>query len=117
MNDTTWLTIADLEKQFAGRKPIMRKLTLVFIQTYEGFPQQLDALVQGQDLPAFTRELHSLKGACASLGAERLRTRVAELETALKTGTATPAQTIAALVSFWPDVMQNAHTVLQGLGD
>ena len=117
MENHAWLTLSDLDRTFAGRRPLIRKLVTVFIQTYDGFPTRMQALADQQDTTTFERELHSLKGASASLGAEALRARAAEIEAAVKSGDASPADAVTRLVSFWPAVMQNAQDILTALGD
>ena len=117
MNDTVWLALSDLERTFAGRKPLIRKLVNVFIQTYDTFTDDMNTLAQRGDSKAFAVQLHSLKGACASLGAETLRGRIAALEADLKSGASSMQQVHAELVPFWPAVVQNAREILNDLGE
>lgn len=117
MTDIIWLSLADLERTFAGRKPLIRKLVTVFVQTYASFTDDMDKLAQSGDSKAFAVQLHSLKGASASLGAEALRSRIALLEAELKNNESTMQQVHAALVPFWPAVMQNARDILNTLGE
>ena len=117
MNDTVWLALSDLERTFAGRKPLIRKLVNVFIQTYDTFTDDMNTLAQQGDSKGFAIQLHSLKGASASLGAEALRSRIAVLEADLKSGASSMQQVHAELVPFWPAVMQNAREILNGLGE
>ena len=116
MQSDPWLRLADLERTFAGRHALIRKLLKVFVDTYDSFPADLMRLVDTGDTKALLVQLHSLKGASASLGAELLRARVAALESALKSGSASALETADAVVSFWPEVMQNARTILETLG-
>lgn len=117
MNDIVWLSLADLERTFGGRKPLIRKLLTVFLQTYATFTDDMHKLATDGDSKAFAVQLHSLKGASASLGAQTLRDRIAQLEADLKSGASNMQQVHAALVPFWPSVMQNARDVLNLLGD
>lgn len=117
MNETVWLSQADLERTFGGRKPLIRKLLTVFVQTYDTFCDQMAQLAASNDSKAFAVQLHSLKGASASLGAEVLRNRIAGLEAQLKSNAFTMQQVHAELVPFWPAVMQNARDILSSLGD
>ena len=116
MNHTVWLSLADLDRTFAGRRPLITKLVTVFEKTYANFPDDLRKLAEAGDERNFAVQLHSLKGASASLGAETLRLRIAEIEAGLKNGETSMQQCIAAIVSFWPDVMHNASTISGELG-
>jgi HPt (histidine-containing phosphotransfer) domain-containing protein len=115
MNDTGWIDLPTLDARFGGRRPLILKLMTVFVSTYDGFAEKIGALSQADDSKPFLMELHSLKGAAASLGSERLRVRVAELETSVREGQHPPGVVAQEIVSFWPHVMQNAHHILTEL--
>lgn len=116
MNEPTWLTLPELDAAFGGRRPLIKKLITIFVNTYDDLPERLGGMVRNANHAALLAELHGLKGAAGSLGARQLRDRVAGTEAAIKADAAQTAHAVEALVSFWPELMHNARNILTELG-
>jgi HPt (histidine-containing phosphotransfer) domain-containing protein len=71
-------------KRFGGKAERYKALLLKFADKQAGTVISVRAALSSGDLPTAEREVHSLKGAAASLGAIALAESAAEAENALK---------------------------------
>ena len=115
MKTTVWINLTALDKKFAARRPLIKKLMETFLKTYNNFIPALREKLLAGDEKGLLVELHSLKGAAGSLGAIELHARVEHLEKQVKLQTQGFQAALDELDSIWPTVLQDVHTVLQEL--
>lgn len=88
MPDTTLPTL-DLDSTLGRLKGDKHFLHMLFQVFLDDLPKKLTALnsaFESHDMEAILRSSHSLKGACATIGAEALRDAALTLETSSRQG-------------------------------
>ena len=88
MPDSTLPTL-DLEstlKRLKGDKEFLHMLLQVFLDDLPKKLGDLEQAFEAANIDTVLRAAHSLKGACATIGAEALRQIAQELETAARNG-------------------------------
>jgi HPt (histidine-containing phosphotransfer) domain-containing protein len=72
--------------QEEGQPDVLAEMVGLFVDETAGWLVEARNAVDSGDVLALSRVAHSLKGACATLGAERMRGQAAGLEEALVAG-------------------------------
>jgi two-component system, sensor histidine kinase and response regulator len=75
----------DAIARMGGNKSLYLKMLPKFLESLEKLPTRLSSLLLAGDIPTATRELHSLKGLSATMGATQFSAEIAQLEKTLKT--------------------------------
>ena len=113
MSTTEWINLAELDKKFAARRPLIKKLMETFLKTYNNFTPAMQEKLNAGDEKGLLVEFHSLKGAAGSLGAVRLHATVEQLEKQIKLQTLGFQAALEALAVIWPSVLEDTETVLR----
>ena len=102
---------ADTALRLAGlRAPTLRHVLRRFVRVYAPGQPALEKLVADGDVPAQQRQAHSLRGACASVGAWRAQRMAETLESLCASGAA-PAQRQAAALALSHEVSRLVEAV------
>ena len=86
MSNKTIILDIDGAIERMGDAEIYREIAHVFAERLEATLAEIQGSIDAEDAPASTRFAHSLKGNCATLGAEVLREKSLELELLCKAG-------------------------------
>ncbi len=78
------LDIATGLRHCAGRTDLYRQLLQRFADDHSGFGPDLETSISMNQLDKAMRQMHTLKGVCATLGAHDVRDHAADLESALQ---------------------------------
>jgi len=76
-------TICDWEAALArlgGETDILEMMVGLFLEEQQGYLNAIHTALAAQDTPVLQRELHTLKGICATLGAEKIEAQLRSLE-------------------------------------
>jgi len=76
-------TICDWEAALArlgGETDILEMMVGLFLEEQQGYLNAIHTALEAQDNPVLQRELHTLKGICATLGAEKIEAQLRSLE-------------------------------------
>lgn len=84
MTNTQVLDIESTLTRLNGDQEFLTALLQVFIDDLPAKLSNLDAAIQADDAKSVSRHAHSLKGACATIGAQQLHHGAFELETAAR---------------------------------
>lgn len=85
--------------------PDMRELVEFFVQEMPGRITSLRKAFEAAELADLTRLAHQLKGASGGYGFPTIGTKAGELESALKSSSAPPTQTLAAIKANLDDLI------------
>ncbi|OFV92294.1 MAG: hypothetical protein A3G76_15400 [Acidobacteria bacterium RIFCSPLOWO2_12_FULL_65_11] len=80
--------------QEEGQPDVLAEMVGLFVGETEGWLVEARAAADGGDLVALSRVAHSLKGACATIGADQMRAQAARLEEALGSGRLSEADSL-----------------------
>jgi two-component system sensor histidine kinase/response regulator len=72
--------VASALRRMRGNATLYRSMLSKFVAGQRGFAEQLSDAIDGSDWPTAIRLAHTLKGLCASIGAQDLASRVESLE-------------------------------------
>ncbi len=81
---TTEIDVASAITRMGGNQSLYLKMLPKFLDNLSKLPTQLNSLLTAGDIPAIARELHSLKGLSATMGALQLSEEIAQIEKILK---------------------------------
>lgn len=81
---TTEIDVASAVTRMGGNQGLYVKLLPTFLENLRKLPALLNDLLAAGNIPALARELHSLKGLSATMGAIHLSEEVARMEKILK---------------------------------
>jgi signal transduction histidine kinase/CheY-like chemotaxis protein len=105
------LDLAAALQRMAGVRPLYVRAAQDFSASLGGLVASLDATWAAGDLATLRRQLHTLRGNAATLGATALAQHAAELEALQKTGF--PAERWAALLARLEPLVQASQASLQ----
>ena len=92
MNESTYETFCrdELLRRCMGNLQLLDRVLSTFQQTFNVDLEQLQQDLKHEDLGAFAKRAHKIKGASGNAGAYRVQHAAAELETAARNGQAEP---------------------------
>ncbi len=95
--------------QEEGQPDVLAEMVGLFVDETVGWLIEARNAADSGDMLALGRVAHSLKGACATIGAERMRAQAAGLEEALAAGRLSEAPSFVDLLT---DEFRNVRTQL-----